>query len=500
MSVETIASTLHIESKDGKYPFKIVDSKHDHGVYMIHYDVDEINNSSKDSIDRSLRGVIVSESEGILVPSFGYTPTIVLDDFDIKTTEQVTEKHGQVHILKEFNTTKILPMFDGTLLRVWKYKGEIHISSHKKMNAVNSRWGTSGKFVELFNKYTESLFSMDDLFGIVSEDSKPQIHNFLLVDNDLMISSKLPLDTITGFVLYISSVNCVLPEEIDSKLSTLHYTEVQSTDKTVFKVKEFDMDGDEYKSFLTKGFFPNETNIHPQISLGEGLVLFNGNSMLKVVSHGYNRRSQIVNNDPNVLHRVYEILTDTQYPKEGIDTFLEKYSIIPIPTDEQITNLEKPIVSTFPEAWKVPSTAELSDVTEKGSHEHRLRCAVMHYAISLPLYHQKSALTSIQELLSNRYKATQIITTHYDRFSKKQFGEDVSPRDMKVYERIHKMVLDAKNYANVRVKRGEKVQGANPGQTFNKFVKDNIRGLMLREYGTSLYKIVRVLVRGSESE
>jgi hypothetical protein len=94
-----------------------------------------------------------------------------------------------------------------------------------------------------------------------------------------MISSKLPLDTITGFVLYISSTNCTLPEEIDSKLSTLHYTEVQSTNKTVFKVKDFDMDGDEYKSFLTKGFFPNETNIHPQISLGEGLVLFNGTTL-----------------------------------------------------------------------------------------------------------------------------------------------------------------------------------------------------------------------------
>jgi hypothetical protein len=315
-----------------------------------------------------------------------------------------------------------------------------------------------------------------------------------------MISSKLPLDSITGFVLYISSTNCVLPEEIDSKLSTLHYTEVQSTNKTVFKVKDFDMDGDEYKSFLTKGFFPNETEIHPQISLGEGLVLFNGKSMLKVVSTGYNRRSQIVNNDPNILHRVYEILTDTHYPKEGLDSFLEKYPIIPIASEEQIKELEKPIVSTFPEHWKVPSTSELTDVTEKGSHEHRLRCAVMHYAVALPLYHQKCALTTIQELLNNRYKAIQIITTHYDRFAKKQFGEDISPRDMKVYERIHKMVMDAKNYANVRVKRGEKVQGANPGQTFNKFVKDNIRGLMLREYGTSLYKIVRVLVRGSESE
>jgi hypothetical protein len=62
------------------------------------------------------------------------------------------------------------------------------------------------------------------------------------------------------------------------------------------------------------------------------------------------------------------------------------------------------------------------------------------------------------------------------------------------------MVTDAKNYANVRIKRGEKLNGASEGQTFNKFVKDNIRGLMLREYGTSLYKIVRVLIHSSKDE
>jgi hypothetical protein len=197
----TIADVLKIPCKDSKYPFKIVDSKPEKDLYMVHYDVDEINNSPKDSIERKLRGVIVSEEDGIIVPSFGYTPTIVLDDFDIKTVENVTEKQGQVHNLKEFNTTKILPMFDGTLLRVWKYKNEIHISSHKKIDAVNSRWGTSGKFVELFKKYTEEIFDLEDLFNtegveesLEQEYTSIKIHNFLLVDNDLMISSKLSLD------------------------------------------------------------------------------------------------------------------------------------------------------------------------------------------------------------------------------------------------------------------------------------------------------------------
>jgi hypothetical protein len=505
----TIADVLKIECsvETSKYPFKIVDSKPEKDLYMVHYDVDEINNSPKDSVERKLRGVIVSEEDGIIVPSFGYTPTIVLDDFDIKTVENVTEKQGQVHNLKEFNTTKILPMFDGTLLRVWKYKNEIHISSHKKIDAINSRWGTSGKFVDLFKKYTEEIFDLEDLFNtegveesLEQEYTSIKIHNFLLVDNDLMISSKLSLDNITGFVLYINSVNCTLPSNIEDNLSTLHYTEIKCTDKTVFKVKSFDMNETEYQSFLTKGFFPNETDINPQISLGEGLILFNGINMLKIVSNGYNNRSKLVNNDPNILHRVFELLTDSQYPKEGTDNFLEKYSIVSIPNDEQIKSMKEPLVSKFPEDWKIPTAEELTSTSVKESYDNRLRTVITHYAMTLPLYHQKPAFTAIRELLDERFKATQIICNNYDRYSKKQYGEDVTPRDLKVYERIHKMVTDAKNYANVRIKRGEKLNGASEGQTFNKFVKDNIRGLMLREYGTSLYKIVRVLIHSSKDE
>ena len=499
----TIAEILKIEIKDGKYPFKIVDSKPDQGLYMVHYDVDKINNTSKDSVERNLRGVIISESEGIIVPSFGYTPTIILDDFDIKTVENVVEKQGQVHNLKEFNTTKILPMFDGTLLRVWKYKGEIHVSSHKKIDAINSRWGTSGKFVELFKKYTEGTFDLEDLFSS-SEDSEnlisPKIHNFLLVDNDLMISSKLALDNISGFVLYINSINCEIPSEIETKLSTLHYTEIKSTDKTFFKVKSFDTNETEYQSFITNGFFPDETDIHPNISLGEGLILFNGNNMLKIVSNGYNNRSKLVNNNPNVLHRVFELLTDSQYPKEGADIFLEKYSIVPIPTDDQIKSLSEPILSKFPEDWKILTELELKDKSTKDNHKNRLKTVITHYALALPLYHQKSAFTAIKELLSDRSTAIEIICNNYDQFSKKLFGDGINDRDMKVYERICKIVTDAINYANVRIKRGEKLNGASKEQTYDKFVKDNIRGLMFREYGTSLYKIVRVLVHSIKDE
>lgn len=496
--VKTIAKILNIESENGTYPFKIVDSKEDQGLYMIHYDVDEIGKTELDSVDRSYRGVIVSDVDGIIVPSFGYTPSIVLDDFDIKTATEHIDKDGHKHKLEDFGTTKMFPMFDGTLLRVWKYKDQIHISSHKKIDALNSRWGTSGKFVELFVKYTKDIFGehQEHLFD-EENNEKVQIHNFLLVDVDLMISSKLHLDTNikTGFVAYINSENCILSEEVSLKIPTLHYSEIGATENTVIKVMSFDLHGDEYKSFLTRGFYPEVENIHPQISLGEGIVLFNDKSMIKIVSNGYNRRSKIVNNDPNILHRVYELIDETRFTTEGEDKYLEKYPVLPCPTDDQIKTMTS-IVSSFPDDWVLPEEADFKKQDTKG-FDLRLRNVVMHYAISLPLYHQKVTLTAIKELVNNRYKAINEITNHYEVFAKKQYPEGLSPRDLKVYERIHKIVIDAKSYANVRMNRGEKLNGATKGQTFNKFVKDNIRNLILREYGVSLYKIVRVLVHNA---
>jgi hypothetical protein len=400
-------------------------------------------------------------------------------------------------------------MFDGTLLRVWKYKDNIYISTHRKIDASNSRWGTSGKFVDLFKKYIESSFKLEDLFGAISAKSDSediQIHNFLLVDADLMICSKLPLDTKVkdGFVLYINSVNCTLPSEVFEKIPEVKYTEIADTTNTVIRVQSF-KNIEEYNSYLNKGFYPDIDAVHPQISLGEGLILFNGKTMLKIVSKGYNRRAKIVNNDPNILHRVYEILTETQMSKDGMDNFLEKYSALPCPTDEQIEALKYSVISKFPEDWKTPSDQELTENTDRETREYRLRCAITHYALSLPVCYQKSALTCIKELINDRYTAINIVTNSYSKFEKQQYNDfnslghtsldgTVNPRDLKVFERIRQIVIDAKNYANVRIKRGESIKGISGSQLFNKFTKDNIRNLMLKEYGTSLYKMVRVLV------
>jgi hypothetical protein len=499
MSIDSIASILKImKNEKGEYPFKIVDSKSDLGIFMIHYDVDTIGQTPKDSVIREFRGAIVSEEKGVIVPSFGYTPTIITDSFP-ELDEVMKDKDGNEHTLTLFGMKDVFPMFDGTLLRVWKYNGNIFISTHKKMDASNSRWGTSGKFVELFTKYTENTFKVEDLFPMDSAENMNdvKVHNFLLVDSDLMIASKIGFGTSenvlnSGFVVYVNSFNCELPVE----LPKVHYTEVASCEHTVMKVQSL-KNKEEYNLYLQKGFFPTQEDIHSNISLGEGLILYNGKSMLKMVSSGYNRRSKIVDNDPNILHRVYEILTESAFPKDGVDTYLEKFPAIPCPSDSQIeefgNGIPKTLVSSFPEDWNTYSDQELTENNDRETRERRFRNAVVHYAVSLPLCHQKGALTAIVELLRDRFKAVQIVCGDYEKFAKCNW-ENVTPRDLKVYERIRTIVTDSKKFAKVRLDKGENVEGKTVSQILRKFTIEGIRNLMFKEYGVSIYKIVRVLV------
>jgi hypothetical protein len=71
MSVETIAKFLKFEANEkGKYPFRIVDTKTDLGINMIHYDVDTIGETKVNDNVRNLRGSIYIEEKVIIVPTF----------------------------------------------------------------------------------------------------------------------------------------------------------------------------------------------------------------------------------------------------------------------------------------------------------------------------------------------------------------------------------------------------------------------------------------------
>ena len=320
----------------------------------------------------------------------------------------------------------------------------------------------------------------------VIENDKVVCHNFLLVDSDLLICSQVDLGEKSGFVLYINSVNGSLPEAVAPK--TVSAYELKYATDTYFKMETLSNLEDQNK-FIKYGFHPEESND----SLGEGVVIFRDDRMIKVVSKAYENRSKIVNNDPNVTHRSWTLLTESMYPKSGEDTYLSKFPILPTPTVDELKNAIQNKDCDLLKSCKLLKEENFTLKNNVETRNLRLLNALLHYSNSLPLPHKLYALSCYETILENKNEVIKILSNDGDKYDSGLWGKP-NPRDLKVYERIQTIVKEAKKYAKTRYSNGERFESMNEKQLLKRFYKENIRNLINKEYGENMHKIVRVLI------
>jgi len=488
----SIESTFTFIVKDH---INVLDKNESLGLKLYHYDQNEVKKSSSEDSLRKVRGLVTTNSDFVVAKSFGYTPTVVLDK--LPEIYDFTDVDGKNHIIDPSTIQGIYPMLDGTLIRVWKYQDNIFISTHKKIDASKSHWGSSENFTNLFLKYTENYFKLEDLFkDNYDVEMPPMVHNFLLVDMDTLVCSKINLGEKDGFVTYINTFNGNL--DLENPPEVISVYDIKNTEKTFFRLKSLDT-LEEQNEFLNCGFDKREVRFNPLFQRGEGLVFLTKSqtgdySLLKVVHPSYQRRSELVGNDPNILHRAWSILSQSLIPrgKSEIDNYLEKFPPVPCPSAEQFCNIENT-------DYNVPSEDALTKKNNLETKDLRFRNALIHYAMSLPIYHLIPALECYNEIVKAKGKVIGILRNDFEKYINGSWGKP-SDRDLKVYERIQAICKEAKKFANTRYSNGERLEGKNESQTVKQFTKDNIKGLINNEYGENMYKIVRVLITNSEKE
>lgn len=470
--------------------YKVLDKKQDSNLTLYHYDINEIKSTSSDDPLRKIRGLILEDNK-VIAKSYGYIPTVVVEklpeDFNF------TDVDSQKHSINPSTIKGIYPMVDGTIIRVWKHNSVIYLSTHKKIDASKSHWGSSENFTDLFLKYTKNYFNLEDLF---TEDSQNVVHNFLLVNQDTLVCSKINLGAISGFVSYINSFNGTLPEKI-MPLSMSIY-DIKETEDTFFSIKPLET-LEEQNTYLVSGFG----------CCGEGVVIIYSNSVtdeansfdvnedysiLKIAHSDYYRRSELVGNDPNILHRAWTILSQSLYPrnKKDEDSYISKFPPIPCPSVVQFSDLEDI-------DYKTPSIEELTKKNNLESKDLRFRNALMHYALSLPVAFYKNALECYNEIISAKGKVITLLRKDYETYIHGNWGTP-NARDLKVYQRIQAICQEAKKFAQVRYNNGERLEDKTQSQIIKQFTKDNIKALINNEYGENMYKIVRVLITDVSEE
>lgn len=455
IAMDVILNKYNIDkNNENDYPFKIVD-RYD-SLALAHYDYNFTVKTESDNKIRNVRGVIVDvDKMEVVCESFGYTPVIVSDKIP-EAGEAVIDVNGKEYSFPSEYT--ITPITEGTLIRVWKHKNEIMISSHRRINCEKSKWGKSGFFKSLFLKYIGDF----NLESLVEDGS---VANFILMDRTLLLASKIELDNKDGLVVYLGDKDINIP----------YLGELETNfEKSFFKINNLTLD--QANNHLERGFR----------SEGEGVIInYKENGTQKVLcinSKAYYKRCKIVDNNPNILHRCYKLLSESYYPKTGDDKYLEKFDITPITLEDVFTDIPSNETKTYTEV-------ELTDKSDKRSHLRRTINTLMCYYNSLALVHQEECVKSIKQLFQERKDISDTICKNYLQYSKGEFEGVIGDGDVLKY--IQHRVVNAMDFAKKNSKNGKVSKDA---------ILNNIRMGILRDSGDWLYNIARVLLRTKKTK
>ena len=355
--------------------------------------------------------------------------------------------------------------YDGTLVRVWKYRGEVYVSSHKRIHTDKAAWGGSPPFKQL---YTELGGPTDALFG--DAESSRVVFTFLMVHPALQIGSHVPMDT--PFLLYLGEH--ILPGEsalppVPDVLGTLP--------------RPHELTLSEVNNRLKYGYYPPEQSPHlrtdPRTSHGEFVMCFEYTDAtktqiarcLKVQSDAYTWRVAMRDNDANLEHLVFTVAgikrRDLLRRPDWYE-FSNRYPFIDLPTHEDLPYL-------------VPRMVPDSDV---GAKQRQIAIGCLVYATHPK--RQADVLRHFTTYLIALEKIRKWIL-HLDAATPEGFVaiENAGPNGAYTVKRIRNILQVSHGRADKLVDPVDRA----------KELEGSIRYLVEHEYGESLYKMYRVYQR-----
>lgn len=131
----------------------------------------------------TLKGVIIDiETLEIVADAFGYSETVNVNAIP-------TDMDGKITLCQRtYDPGELLfyPVLNGIMIRTFKYKGKVWVTTQRKLDISRSKWGSDKTFLEL---YTLAKGNMNFFEG-VPEDTCNRVFFFMLIDQDMITSMK----------------------------------------------------------------------------------------------------------------------------------------------------------------------------------------------------------------------------------------------------------------------------------------------------------------------
>ena len=262
---------------------------------------------SSDELLKQFRGIVfaspVSSSDDakLIMRGFPYTPELVVDNTNpnlLSETERL------------FPKSRFFDSYEGTILRVFFYK-KWFVSTHKKLDASASRWGSNESFEDIFRQAVDKTgqidgYNYDTFFNRL--DNTRQYMFLLRNTKNNRIVSKSPVDKplfyhvgtyINNQFIVDDDIGIVRPSEQTFENAHQLLTAVANMDP-----------------FSCQGIF----------GCGE-------NGFFKLINGSYSTLSKVRGNEPNLIKRYL----DVRKSQEEFSAFSYLY----MDSQELFTNVEK---------------------------------------------------------------------------------------------------------------------------------------------------------------
>lgn len=264
---------------------------------------------------KNSRGIIKTKHGNVVCKTFNFVPELLETDKD-----EIKKQ------LEDFSNLKFYVAEEGSLVRLFFFKNKWHLSTHRKISAFNSRWGSeedAESFGEMFvNCLVHELGgklknleveSSDDIFDVYCHtlDTK-KIYTYLIRCNEF---NRIVCDAVVDPTMYFTG-----------SFETQTFSLLNTNDSLFDYPKELKFSNvEELVKYVSE--------VDPRKMQGVMAYLPNGNQV-KIVNSMYNKFSLVRGNEPNILARYLQV-------REDFEMFQDMHLLYPLysPKFEEIENI-----------------------------------------------------------------------------------------------------------------------------------------------------------------
>ncbi len=299
-----------MESKT-EYEILIYDETDD--LSIKHYNNCDIESSD---IIKESRGVIYQKADNKEVcRTFSFTPEFLTND------ELITSIINEI----DFTKIKFYPAKEGSILRLYKVKDKWLLSTHRKIDAFDSKWGDNlYSYGELFIQILSKYYKTDDIFKTFTNKLNPEkVYTFLITTKNRIVCSenKQHMYFVGAFV--------------DGKITTENDTGIESIEELHFDNIE------EVKKYVNSVEWKKD----------QGVILYlPNNKQIKLVNNIYKHYFDLRANEPSLMIRYIQLRKDEESLKEFLKLYEDKeqdFKNFEMKLDKLIDKVHSDYISRF---------------------------------------------------------------------------------------------------------------------------------------------------------